>query len=44
LSPDAFDRLRLTVGDAVVLVATDRGVFVVSEDGAVRSGVAAALA
>ena len=42
LSPDAFDRLRLTVGDAVVLVATDRDVFVVSDDGAVRGGVAAA--
>ena len=42
LSPDAFDRLRLTVGDAVVLVATDRDVFVVSEDGAVRTGAPAA--
>jgi len=42
LSPDAFDRLRLTVGDAVVLVATDRDLFVVSDDGAVRGGVAAA--
>jgi sulfate transport system ATP-binding protein len=40
LSPDAFDRLRLAVGEAVVLVATDRDVFVVSEDGAVRSGAA----
>jgi ABC-type sulfate/molybdate transport systems ATPase subunit len=38
LSPDAFDRLRLTVGDAVVLVATDRDVFVVAEDGAVQVG------
>jgi sulfate/thiosulfate transport system ATP-binding protein len=37
LSPDAFDRLRLTVGDAVVLVATDRDVFVVSDDGAVNA-------
>jgi len=42
LSPDAFDRLRLSVGDAVVLVATDRDVFVVSDDGAVRGGVTAA--
>ncbi len=37
LSPDAFDRLRLAVGDAVVLVATDRDVFVVSDDGAVHA-------
>jgi sulfate transport system ATP-binding protein len=40
LSPDAFDRLRLNVGDAVVLVATDRDLFVVSDDnGAVQAGV-----
>jgi sulfate transport system ATP-binding protein len=37
LSPDAFDRLRLNVGDAVVLVATDRDLFVVSDDGAVHA-------
>ena len=36
LAPDAFDRLGQTVGDAVVLVATDRDVFVVSDDGAVH--------
>jgi sulfate transport system ATP-binding protein len=38
LPPDAFDRLRLTAGDAVVLVATDRDLFVVSDDGAVHAG------
>jgi sulfate transport system ATP-binding protein len=37
LSPDAFDRLGVTVGDGVVLVATDRNVFVVSDDGAVHA-------
>jgi sulfate/thiosulfate transport system ATP-binding protein len=42
LAPEAFDRLRLAVGDAVVLVATDRDVFVVSEDGSVRTGAPAA--
>ena len=41
LSPDAFDRLRLTIGDAVVLVATDRDLFVVSDDGALSAGSAA---
>jgi sulfate transport system ATP-binding protein len=40
LSPDAFARLGLTVGDAVVLVATDRDLFVVADDGgAVQAGV-----
>jgi sulfate transport system ATP-binding protein len=39
LMPDAFDRLRLTVGDAVLLVATDKDLFVVSDDGAVQAGV-----
>jgi hypothetical protein len=39
LSPDAFDRLRLSVGDAVMLVATDKDLFVVSDDGAVQAGV-----
>jgi len=39
LLPDAFDRLRLTVGDAVTLVATDKDLFVVSDDGGVQAGV-----
>jgi sulfate transport system ATP-binding protein len=44
LSPDAFDRLHLSTGAEVVLVATDRDVFVVSDDGAVHGRGGASLA
>jgi hypothetical protein len=36
LSPDAFDRLHVSAGSDVVLVAADRDVFVVSDDGALH--------
>jgi sulfate transport system ATP-binding protein len=36
LSPDAFDRLQVSAGSDVVLVAADRDVFVVSDDGALH--------
>ena len=36
LSPDAFDRLHVAAGSDVVLVAADRDVFVVSDDGALH--------